>query len=87
MLTVDRMSLRLPAGFEHRANRIAALVAQQLAATPLSASRVIAHLRVGEVETTASHTDHDVAARIGQAIQRELGTHERARPTGGVDVW
>lgn len=87
MLTVDRLSLRLPAGFEHRANRIATLVAQQLATTPLSASRAITHLRVGEVEMTASHTDHDIAVRIGRAIQRELGAQERARPTGGVDAW
>ncbi len=87
MLTVDRLSLRLPAGFEHRASSIASLVAQQLATTQLSASQAIAHMRVGEVETTASHTDHDIAVRIGQAIQRELGAQGRARPTGGVDAW
>ena len=87
MLTVDRLSLRLPAGFEHRANRIASLVAQQLATTQLSASQAIAHMRVSGVEMTASHTDHDIAARIGQAIQRQLGAQGGARPTGGGDAW
>lgn len=85
MLTVDRLSLRLPAGFEHRANRIAHLVVQRLASAPLTSSRTIEHLRVGEVETTTWHTDHDIATLIGQSIERELGEH--ARPSEGVEAW
>ena len=72
MLTIDRLSIHLPAGFEGRADSIAALIAERLADVPVAESRTVERLRVDEVVVDATHADTDLAERVAHAIRREL---------------
>ncbi len=49
MLFIERLSLRLPAGYEHRADGILELVAQRLTDVAVDSDRRIAQLRVSGV--------------------------------------
>lgn len=68
MLSIERMILKLPAGYETRAGAIARLVAHELAKTPVSESRSLGRVAVPEVQTRPGESDRQLAARIAAAI-------------------
>jgi hypothetical protein len=82
MLFIERFSLRLPPGYEHRADGISELVAQRLADVTVDGECRIAQLRVSGVTVAPTSTDAEVAGEIARAIQREL----HAGPAGGGGV-
>ncbi len=68
MLTIDRMRLNLPNGFEHRGERIGRLVARKLGKTPVKADISIESLSVPAVHIHPAFTDEQVALRVADAI-------------------
>ena len=62
MLRIDRLSLRLPAGYEDRAEPLARAVAAELAGMPLPGSRDVARLALPPVPGAGD--DAEVAARV-----------------------
>lgn len=79
MLTIDRLRLRLPPGYEGRAESIALEVAEALSRSPVGGDRSLDSLTVGPVPI-ASGADKAVAADIAAAIQSRLATDLSALP-------
>jgi hypothetical protein len=72
MIAVDRLRISLPAGFERRAERIARLVAGELAALPVGASASLDRLAVPAVDLAHGASDAQVAGSIARAIGAHL---------------
>lgn len=73
MLTIDRLKLSLPSGFEKRADGIARLVASELAAFPVTRDAHVAHLSVPAVQIAPHATDRHIASAIAGGIRSRLG--------------
>ena len=71
-LTIDRLRLQLPAGFQSRANAIARAVARHLAALPLLSSARVERLAVTGGELQPGETDAVIALRIAGQIHSSL---------------
>jgi hypothetical protein len=72
MLKIDRLRLSLPAGYETRADRIARLVADELAALPLQGDANLDQLTLPTVEVGPRATDRQVASSIAGAMSSHL---------------
>lgn len=72
MITIERLKLTLPAGFEGRADAVARRVAEELAALPIGGSRRLERLEVPTLEIGAGLGDREIARRIAGAIHRQL---------------
>lgn len=72
MWTVDRLKLTLPAGFEHRASRIARLLAEELAGIPAPHDLRLASLTVPPLEVGPATGDREIAGRIARSIASGL---------------
>jgi hypothetical protein len=75
VLIIDALSLRLPAGFEHRAERIGRLLGDALArmepgfgAAPMAFER----LAPAPVVVASNHTDVEVATAIAASVHHLL---------------
>lgn len=73
MITIDRLSLSLPSGFETRAANIAHELANALATLEPSSSLALRELRVPAVRVVVSASDAAIARDIAAAIGRTLG--------------
>ena len=74
MLHIDRISLRLPAAYAHRATRIARLVGEQLGAEAAGLPSGRAHRLT--VSVTAAHphaSDGEIAQLAVAQLRRSLG--------------
>lgn len=72
MLSIDRLRLTLPPGFADRADAVARLVADELAALPLAGDRTLARLAVPPVAVPPGGSDREVAGRVARAIHGAL---------------
>ncbi len=75
MLTIDRMTLRLPPTLRHRADGIARLVGEALADLPRTQVRRIRRLEVPAVTVDSAASDADVARTIAAAINTGITGH------------
>lgn len=80
MLTIDRLSLALPPGFEDRAAALAERIAERLAALPLTAGAELGHLRIEHALDPADPSDEGIAAGVADALLGRL----RAPHDGGA---
>jgi hypothetical protein len=71
-LTVDRLSLHLPPGFEHRADTIARRVGDELARLPWSGDYERDHLHLAPQTVRPEQSDRQIAAQIARAIHSQL---------------
>ena len=78
MLTIDKLRLTLPSGFEPRAGRIARLVADELAALPLNESASMERLQLPALNVAHGASDRHVAGAIASAIAAQV-----SRSNGG----
>lgn len=69
---IDQLTLRLPAGFAHRAQAIAGLLGEALSRQPAWPGGRIAQLGVGPLRVDAGHSDRAIAESIASAIVRSL---------------
>lgn len=72
MLKIDRLRLSLPAGYEGRADRIARLVADELAALQLQGNAQFDRLALPAIEVGPRATDRQVASSIAGAMSSRL---------------
>ncbi len=73
MLKIDRLRLSLPPGYESRANRIAHLVADELASLQLQGNAQFDRLALPTVEVGPRATDRQVATSIASSMAAHLG--------------
>ena len=73
MLHIERMRLRLPAGYEHRASFIARMVGESLAEYKPSEKRNLDSLAIGPVQIMPNDSDQEIAHNIAQRITSVLG--------------
>jgi hypothetical protein len=78
VLTVDRLALRLPAGFERRARRLAELAAAELATATAAAGLPpgetrLSRLAAAPVAISPGASDAEIARRIASAVAGALG--------------
>jgi hypothetical protein len=72
MLKIDRLRLTLPPGYESRANRIAHLVADELASLQLQGNAQFDRLALPAIEVGPRATDGQVAGAIAGAMAAHL---------------
>ena len=72
MLKIDRLRLSLPPGYEARAERIARLVADELASLPGQGDAHLERLALPTVEVGPRATDRQVAGAIAGAMGSHL---------------
>ncbi len=82
MLTIDTLSLQLPAGFEHRAERIGRLLGDALARLEVGSSIALDRLALPPIAIAPGASDRDVAAGIAASVHDQLGL-ATARDQGG----
>ena len=73
MLKIDRLRLSLPAGYESRADRIARLVADELAGLQLQGDAHFDRLALPTVEVGSNASNREVASRIASSMAAHLG--------------
>lgn len=73
MLKIDRLRLSLPAGYESRAERIARLVADELAGLRFQGDAHFDRLTLPTVEVGPRATDRQVASSIATGMAAHLG--------------
>lgn len=73
MLKIDRLRLSLPPGYESRADRIARLVADELAGLQLQGTANFDRLTLPTVEVGQRASDRQVASSIAGAMAVHLG--------------
>lgn len=71
-LTIDRLSLQLPPGFEHRADAIARRLGDELARLPWSGTYEQNHIQLPPQQVQREHTDRQIAAQIARAIHGQI---------------
>ena len=72
MLKIDRLRLSLPPGYEARADRIARLVADELASLQLQGDANLDQLTLPALEVGPRATDRQVAGAIAGAMGSHL---------------
>ena len=73
MLQIERMRMRLPAGFEHRASTIARLVGESMAEIQPSENRTLDRLSISPVQVSQNASDQEIAHSIAGRIASTLG--------------
>jgi len=72
VLTIDRLSLRLPPGFGERAEGLARLIGERLASVEWSHDASVDHLRVDHPLATADTSDEALAGDIAAAVVQQV---------------
>lgn len=72
MLTIDRMSIELPAGFEQRASGLADLIGAHLAALDCPTSISIGHMRVEHALPLTGASDQAIAGAVASSVARQV---------------
>lgn len=72
MLHIERMRMKLPAGFEHRASTIGRLVADAMAQFEPAEQRTLERLSIDPVRISPGATDQDIAQSIAEQIVSKL---------------
>jgi hypothetical protein len=72
MLTIDRLSLQLPAGYGDRAPGIVDMIGARLAELDWPRNAALKHLRVEHALSSVNAPDAVVAGAIASAIAREI---------------
>ena len=73
MLTIDTLRLQLPAGFEHRAERIGRLLGDALARIDTGAGDIMLdQLAVPPIQLATGASDADVARTIAHSVHHQI---------------
>lgn len=68
MLSIERLRLQLPAGFEHRAANIARLLGDNLAKSHFSRTLRLERISIDAGKIDAHATDYEIALNITKKI-------------------
>ncbi len=80
-LFIDTLNLRLPSGFEGRANAIARETSRQLAKLPIAQSAQLDQVNIPKLKLQGGETNGVIARRIAQSIHAQIATPS---PSGGA---
>lgn len=72
MITIDRLKLTLPPGFEARADALARRIAEELAALPADGPLSRKRLTVPPLALEPGLSDREMARRVAGAIRGQL---------------
>ncbi len=72
MISIDNLNLRLPAGFESRANNIAQQTARYLSRYPVMQSISVDNLNVPGITVHGGEANGVIARRIAQTIYHAI---------------
>jgi hypothetical protein len=72
IITIDRLNLQLPSGFESRAATIVRRVADELARLPWRGAFEQAHVQPAPITVRPEQSDRQIAARIARAIHSQI---------------
>ena len=72
MLTIDTLRLQLPAGFEHRAERIGRLLGDALAQIDAGAGLALDRLALPPIQLAPGASDADVARTIAHSVRHQI---------------
>ena len=87
MLTIEQLSLTLPAGFESRSDEVLRIMADELMHLGISYSGAyLRQLQLAPLEMQSGWTNHELARHIVHAIHDgvRLSIQEKARHKGGL---
>ena len=73
MLKIDRLRISLPPGYESRADRIARLVADELASLQLQGNAQFDRLTLPMVEVGQNASNRQIASSIASSMAAHLG--------------
>lgn len=82
MISIDRLRLTLPAGFDGRADAVARRVAEELADLPQADSRRLARLTLPPLTLDPRLGDREIARRIAGAIHERLSAPDAGGDPG-----
>ncbi len=71
-LTISRLRLRLPAGYEARAGDIARAIADAACGIPVSDTRRIDNLALAPIPVGGGASDRDIAGAVVQRLAERL---------------
>lgn len=74
MLSIDRLNLTLPAGFEHRAEDILDHLTRTLADMSFEHSQAIEYLALEPMQVRSEHSNLDIARAIASNLQGAIPT-------------
>ena len=72
LITIDRLNLQLPHGFEHRADTIARRVGDELARLSWSGMYELKHVLLPSLTVRPEQSDHQIAALIARSIHSQI---------------
>lgn len=72
-LFINRLNLRLPSGFEKRADAIARETSRQLSKLPMEQSMQLDRLNIPRLQIHGGETNRVIARRIAQSIHAQIG--------------
>jgi len=81
VIAIDTLSLRLPAGFEHRAERIGRLVGDAIADLDVTESRAFDRLALPAIHVERSANDAQIATAIAHAVRCQFAPPATPTPT------
>ena len=73
MLKIERLRISLPPGYESRADRIARLVADELASLQLQGDAHLDRLTLPTVEVGQNASNRQIASSIASSMAAQLG--------------
>lgn len=73
MLHIERMKIRLPNGYEHRAAGIARLIGDSLAGYSADKNINLKSISIGPVKMEQNTSDQEIAEQIAEKIRLRLG--------------
>jgi len=76
-ITIDSINIKLPPGFERRADAIARGAARHLARLPVRTNVQLTSLAVPKISVQGGETDSVIARRIARAIHSQIKTSGR----------
>jgi hypothetical protein len=77
VLTIDTLRLQLPAGFEHRAERIGRLLGDALAQIDAGADLALDRLALPPIQVAPGASDADVARTIAHSVRHQIVAAQR----------
>ncbi len=77
MWSIERLRLELPAGFEHRAGRIAQLLARELEAIAVPGDLRLQELKLPPLEIDPAAGDGEIAWQIARGMAQSISDRGR----------
>ena len=72
MLRIERLTLRLPPGYEERAGSIARMIGENLAGIDFAKGGTLRNLVIAPVSITADSSDAEIARTVASGISGQL---------------